>query len=112
QIVTHSRGNIGHGAMIKIGPGTLISKNVLQMVRTKRAAVLPLRVTSAIAFANSQPAMPADGLPRSHISLFEPRNHQRRFRLELAMRDIVVRECTVKGILARYECDRDVTAPR
>jgi hypothetical protein len=31
--------------------------------------------------------------------MFKPRNHQRGFRFELTMRDIVVGQCTVKGVL-------------
>ncbi len=42
---------------------------------------------------------PAHRLSLTRIRLFEPGNHQRRFRLELAMRHIVVRQRKVKGIL-------------
>src|SRR5437588_12089273 len=98
--------------MIKIWLGTFVSEDILKMVSAKRAAVLPLRITSAIAFTNSQPTVPAYRLPLPCIRLLEPRNHQRRFRFELAMRDIVVRQRTIKGILSRYVRDRKIIAPR
>src|SRR6476660_3232057 len=69
------------------------------MIRAKWAAIFPLRITSAIAFANGDPVMPAYRLSRTRIRLFKPRNHQWRFRLELAMRDIVVRQRKIEGIL-------------
>src|SRR5437879_13580422 len=87
--------------MIKVRFGTLIAKDVLEMVGSKWAAIFPLRITSAITFANGEPAMPAHRLSLPPIGLLEPRDHKRRFRLELAMRNIVVRVRTVKGVLHR-----------
>jgi hypothetical protein len=69
------------------------------MVRAKWAAIFPLRITGAITFADGDPAMSAHRLSLARIRLFEPGNHQRRFRLELAVRDIVVRQRKIEGIL-------------
>ena len=82
------------------------------MVRAKRAAILPLRVAGTIALPNSDPAVPAYRLSCPSVGLLEPRNHQRGFRFELAMRDIVVRQRAVEWILPRDERDRDISAPR
>ena len=77
--------------MIKIRFRPLVSEDVLKMVCAKRAAILPLRVADAIALANGDPAITADRLPRPGVGLLEPRDHERRFRLKLAMRHIVIR---------------------
>ena len=98
--------------MIKVRFGTLIAKDVLEMVGSKWAAIFPLRITSAITFANGNPAMPAHRLSLPRIGLLEPRYHKRRFRLELAMRNIVVRERTIKGVLPRNKGDWNVIPPR
>src|SRR5207245_9430490 len=90
QIIKHSRRTIQPRAPVKGGLGPLVSEDVLKMVCAKWAAILPLRITSAIAFANGDPAVPAHRLSLARISLFEPGDNQRRFRLELAMRHIVV----------------------
>src|SRR5437762_6913946 len=98
--------------MIKVRFGTLIAKDVLEMVGSKWAAIFPLRITSAITFANGNPAMPAHRLSLPRIGLLEPRYYKRRFRLELAMRNIVVRERTIKGVLPRNKGDWNVIPPR
>jgi hypothetical protein len=69
------------------------------MVCAKRTAILPLGITGAIAFTNGNPTVSAYRLPRSPVLMFKPRNHQRRFWFELTMRDIVVGQRTVKGVL-------------
>src|SRR4029077_4982439 len=89
--------------MIKIRLRALIAEDVLEMVRAKRAAVLPLRIAEAIPFANGYPTIAADRLPRPSVGLLEPRDYQRRFRLELAIENVVVRQREVEGILPRDE---------
>src|SRR5262249_50701003 len=42
----------------------------------------------------------------------EPWDHEWRFRFELAMRHVVVRQRTIEGILSRNESDRNVAASR
>ncbi len=99
--------------MIEIRFGTLIAENVLKMVRAKRTAVFPLRITGPISFTNGNPAI--SGIPIRQgplYSLFKPRNHQRGFRLELTMSDVVVRQRTVKWVQLRNKCHRNVISPR
>src|SRR5213594_1817652 len=82
------------------------------MVCAKWTAVLPLRVTSAVAFADGDPAMSAHRLSSTRIRLFKPGNHQRRFRLELAVRNVVVRQRKIEGILFWNKRHGDVIASR
>src|SRR5690242_8803175 len=96
--------------MIEIRLGTLIAEDVLKMIRAKRAAILPLRITEAIPFANRNPTMATDRLPRAGVGLLEPRDHQRRFRLKLAVSDVVIGQREVERILPRHESDRNVIA--
>src|SRR5438445_3705794 len=98
--------------MIKIRLGTLISKYILKMVSAEWAAIFPLRIASVIPFANRQPVISAHGLSRPAVILFEPWNHERRFRLELAVRDIVVRQRTVERILLGNESYMNVIPAR
>src|SRR5678815_1627962 len=77
--------------MVQIRLRALIAEDVLKMICAKRAAILPLRVAEAIPFANGNPTMAADRLPRPGVGLLEPRDNQRRFGLELAVRDVVIR---------------------
>src|SRR5207247_3446303 len=98
--------------MIKVRFGTLIAKDVMAMLGSKSATIFPLRITSAITFANGEPAMPAHRLSLPPIGLLEPRDHKRRFGLELAMGDMVVRERTVKGVLLRNKGYWNVIPPR
>src|SRR5262249_11897491 len=99
KIIAHRRGDIQSGPVIEIRFRALISKNVLKMICPKRTTVLPLRVAEAIPFANSDPTMAADRLPRSGVGLLKPWDHKRGFRLELAVRDIVIWQRAVEGIL-------------
>src|SRR4029453_894047 len=69
------------------------------MVCAKRATILPLRITGAIASANRNPTVSAYRLSGSPVIMFKPRNNQWGFRFELTMRDIVVGQRTVKGVL-------------
>ena len=101
QIIANRGGHIQAGPMVKIRLRTLVPEDVLKMVCAKRAAILPLRVADAIALANSDPAITAYGLSLARVRLLEPRDHERRFRLELPMRHIVIRECEVEWILPR-----------
>ena len=98
--------------MVQVRFRALVAEDVLKMVCAKRPAILPLRVAKAIAFANSDPAIAADRLPRSAVGLLEPRDYQRRFRLKLAVRDVVIRQRDVKRILPRDERDRNVIPAR
>src|SRR5947199_7527655 len=98
--------------MVQIRLRTLIPENVLEMIGAKRAAILPLRVTEAISLANGNPTVAADRLSRAGVRLLEPRDHQRRFRLKLAVRHVVIRQGDVKGILPRDERDWDVIPAR
>ena len=81
------------------------------MIGEEWAAIFPFGITRAIAFTNGHPAVPAYGLSRSCVSLFEPGDDERRFRLELAMCDIVVRQRAVERVLARNERYRNIIAP-
>src|SRR5262249_16325378 len=112
QIISYRRGHIQSRSVVKVRFGTLIAENVLKMVRPKRTAILPLRVTHAIAFANGYPAMTADRLARPGIGLLKPRDHYGGLRLEWAVRDIVIRQRAVERILLRNECDGYVIPAR
>src|SRR4029434_2240146 len=98
--------------MVKVRLRSLIAENVLKMVCPKRTAILPLCIAKTIALANGNPTMAAHRLPRSGVGLLKPRDHQRRFRLELAMRNVVIRQREVEWILPRHEGYRNVIAPR
>src|SRR4029077_4168399 len=89
--------------MVEIRLRAFIAENILEMVGAKRAAILPLRVAEAIPFANGNPTMAADRLPRPGVGLLKPWDHKRRFRLELAVRNIVIRQRAVERILPRDE---------
>src|ERR1043166_8646125 len=98
--------------MVQIGLRALVAKNILKMVRAKRPTILPLRVAEAVPFSNGDPAMAADRLPRPGVRLLEPRDHERRFRLELAVRDVVIRQREVERILPWDERYRNVIPAR
>src|SRR5262249_36698081 len=74
------------------------------MICPKRTTVLPLRVAEAIPFANSDPTMAADRLPRPGVGLLKPWDHKRGFRLKLAVRDLSICTRVVERILPRREC--------
>ena len=112
EIITNRWGDIQSGPMVKIRLRTLIAENVLKMVGAKRPAIFPLREADAVAFANGDPAVATDRLSRPAVGLLEPRDHQRRFRFELAMRDIVIRQREVEWILPRNERHGDIIPPR
>src|SRR6266404_9885571 len=82
------------------------------MIGSKRTAIFPLGITGPISFADCDPTMPADGLSLAHVSLLEPRDHQRPFGFELAMSHVVVRQRAIERILPRNECHWDVATPR
>src|SRR5262245_45516681 len=98
--------------MVKIRLRTLIAENTLKMVCAKWPTILPLRVAEAVAFADGDPTMAADGLPRPGVRLLEPRDYQRRFRLKLTVSDVVIRQRAVERILPRDERDWDVIPAR
>src|SRR5215475_7378402 len=98
--------------MIKIRLRPLVSKNVLKMISAKRSAILPLRIAEAVPFANGDPTMAADRLPRSSVGLLKPRDYERRFRLELAVRHVVIRQRDIKRILFRDKRDWNVIPAR
>src|SRR5215471_2966073 len=91
--------------MVEIRLRPLVSKNVLKMVGSKRPTIFPLRVTNAIPFANGYPTMAADRLSSPSVRLLEPGDHQRRFWLELTVRDVVIRQREVERILLRDKRD-------
>src|ERR1700724_3132362 len=97
--------------MVEVRLRFFISKHVLEVIGAKRTAILPLGVTGAIAFTDRNPVMPANRLSLSHVGLFEPWYHQRRFRLKLAVRHVVVRQREIKWILPRNKGDRNVVTP-
>src|SRR4026208_1685853 len=80
------------------------------MVCAKRTTILPLRITRALDLTNRNPTIPAYRLPRPPVIMFKPRNHQRRLRFELTMRDIIIGQRTVKRVLLRNKSYRDVIA--
>src|SRR5262249_54708801 len=98
--------------MIQIRLWALVSEHVLKMVRAKRATILPLRVAEAIAFADRDPTMAADRLPRAGVGLTEPWDHEWSFRFKLAVRDVVIRQREVKRILPRDERNWNVIPTR
>src|SRR4029450_2883284 len=98
--------------MVQIRLRPLGSEDVLKMVRGKGTAILPLRVAEAIPFANGDPSMAADRLPGPGIGLLEPGDHQRRFGLELAVRDVVIRQREVERILPRDKRDWNIIPAR
>src|SRR5205814_6315585 len=110
--IANRRGNVETGAAVQIWLGPFVLENVLEMVGPERPAIFPLRVASLVAFADRDPSVFANGTARLRVNLFEPRNHQRGLRLELAMGHVVVRERAVKRVLPRNERDRDVVPSR
>src|SRR5262249_44595295 len=81
-------------------------------ISAKGPAIFPLRVANSIPFANGNPTMAADGLPRPGIGLLKPRNHQGCFWLELAVCDVVIRQRKVERILSRDKRDWNVIPAR
>ena len=59
EIIAHSGRNVQTSSVVNIWLGTLISEDVLKMIGEKRATILPLRITRAIAFPNRNPTIPA-----------------------------------------------------
>src|SRR5215472_14360754 len=98
--------------MIRIWFRSFISEHVLEVIGEKRAAILPLRVADAIALSNSDPSMAADRLSWPRVGLLEPRDHERRFGLELIPEHVVVGKRIIEWILTRDECDWNVIAAR
>src|SRR5438105_1850755 len=81
------------------------------MISAKWTAIFPLRVASAIALANRNPTMLANRLPRPGVGLLKPRDDEWRLWLELAVRDVVIRQRTVEWILMGNKSDRNIIAP-
>src|SRR5262245_39496842 len=98
--------------MVQIRLRALVSEDVLKMVCAKRATILPLRIAEAIAFADRDPTMAADRLPCAGVGLLEPWDHERSFRLELAVGNVVIRQREVERILPRDERNRNVISAR
>src|SRR5207237_4792577 len=96
KIISHCRRDIETGTVIQVRLRSLILKNVLEMVGAKRSAIFPLGIANATAFADSQPAVFANRTARFGVSSPKPWNHQRRFRLKLSVRDVVIRESAIK----------------
>src|SRR6266567_1413261 len=112
QIIANCRGHIQTGSMVKIRLRPLIPEDVLKMIGPERPAIFPLRIANAIALTNGDPAITAYRLALARVGLFEPWDHQRRFRLELTMRNVVVRESEVEWILPRDKGYWDVIPAR
>src|SRR5437868_8152817 len=81
------------------------------MIRPKWSAIFPLGVTDPVTLTDRHPAVFTNRMARFGVGALEPRNYQRRFGFELAMRHIVVRKCAVEGILTRDEGGGDVISP-
>ena len=73
EIIADRRRHIETGAVVQVRLRPLALENVLEMIGAKRPAIFPLRVSGAVALANGNPAMLANGLARLAVSLFEPR---------------------------------------
>src|SRR5438128_5119897 len=99
KIIAHCRRDIETGAVIQVRLRSLILKNVLEMVGAKRSAIFPLGIANATAFADGQPAVFANRMARFGVSSPKPWNHQRRFRFELSVRDVVIRKSAIKRVL-------------
>ena len=111
KIISDRGRNIETRAAVQIRLRPLVLKNVLKVVGAERPAIFPLRIANTVAFADRDPAILADRLALARYRiLLEPRNDQRGFRFELAVRDIVIRQRDVKRILTRDEIDRDIVA--
>src|SRR5262245_53270583 len=90
EIIAHGRRDIETGSVIQIGLRSFILENILEMVGPERAAVLPLRIAHPVALADCEPAILADRMARLRVSGPEPWNDQGRFRLKLAVRNVVI----------------------
>ena len=99
EVIAHSRGDIETCSVIQVRFRSLALENVLEVVGAEGSAIFPLGVANTIAFADRQPVVFAHRAARFGIGSPKPRNHQRRFRLELPVRDVVVREGAIKRIL-------------
>ena len=111
EIIAHGRRNIQTSSMVQIWFWPFVLEHVLKMIGAKWAAIFPLRIASMIPFSYGDPVIFAHGLTRSRVKLLEPGNHERCFRFELAMRNIVVRQRTVKGVLVRDKRHRNIVPP-
>src|SRR5207237_4803967 len=105
QIIANCRGHIQPGPMVKIRLRPFVPEDVLKMIGAERPAIFPLRIANAIALTNGDPAMTAYRLALARVGLLKPWDHQRRFRLELAMRNVVVREREVAWTVFRGKWD-------
>ena len=57
EIITDRRRNVQARPMVEIWLRPLILENVLKMISAKRTTIFPLRVASAIAFSDGDPAI-------------------------------------------------------
>src|SRR6266705_5122461 len=57
KVIANRRRNVQPGTLVQVWLRSLVLKNVLEMIGAKRAAVFPLRVARAVAFANCHPVM-------------------------------------------------------
>src|SRR5437660_6065148 len=112
QIIANRWGDIQPGSMVKIRLRPLIPEHILKMIGPERPAIFPLGIANAIALTNGDPAITAYRLALTRVGLLKPWNHQRRFRLELAMRNVVVRESEVEWIMFRGKGYWDVIPAR
>src|ERR1700745_792763 len=99
EVIAHSRGDIETCSVIQVRFRALILENILEMVGTEGSAIFPLGIANTIAFADRQPVVFANRAARFAIGTPKPRDNPRGLRLELSVRDIVVREGAIKRIL-------------
>src|SRR6266446_3091463 len=112
EVIPDCGRNIQPSPIVQIWLWPFILEHVLEIICAEWAAIFPLRVASAIFLSNSNPAILAHRLTRSRVGLFEPWDNKRRFRFKLAVRDIVVWQRTIEGILEGDKCHRNIVASR
>ena len=91
EIIADGWRNIQPSSMVEVRFRPFILKNVLEMIGAKWTAIFPLRVASAVAFANCDPMIFTHRLAGPCVDLLEPRDDERSFWFELTAGDVVVR---------------------
>src|SRR5262249_17380209 len=69
KVIAHRGRNIEAGTVIQVWLRFFVPKDILEVVRAEGPAVFPLRVAGAIAFADRDPAMPANRLSLPGVGL-------------------------------------------
>src|SRR5438270_1844378 len=75
EIIANGRRNIEPGGVVCIRLWPFIPEDVLEMIRPEWTAILPLRITSAVSFANGDPMILANRLTIPAIGLLKPWNN-------------------------------------